>query len=103
MEIIFAQSKIEEFILKLDIHTISRIDQMIKRLETKGNELRMPHSKKLSKGLFELRIKGAEHIRIIYAYNNNQAVLLHIFSKKRWAIKRSDIEYAQNVLKQYLA
>ena len=82
---------------------MSQVQTIIGMLETLGNELRMPYSKSLGGGLFELRIIGQKHIRIIYAFHNNGAVLLNIFMKKRWSIPRKEIEYARNILKLYVA
>lgn len=66
-------------------------------------ELRMPYSKSLGKGLFELRITSPRQTRIIYTFHNNQIILLNIFIKKTWAIPRYKIEYARNILKLFLA
>jgi phage-related protein len=82
---------------------MSKVQNIIQMLETLNHELRMPYSKSLGKGLFELRITGPRHIRIIYTFHNNQILLLNIFMKKTWAIPRHEIEYAQNILKLYLA
>ena len=39
---------------------ICRLSALIQLLEVEGLELRMPHSRAMSEGLFELRCKGAE-------------------------------------------
>lgn len=103
MEIIYSHSKITEFIENLDMPLMARVQNIIQMLETLNYELKMPYSKSLGKGLFELRIMGSRQIRIIYAFHNNQAILLNIFIKKTWAIPRKEIEYARNILKLYLA
>lgn len=103
MEIIYSHSKILEFIETLQDAEIVRIDRALTSLELLGHELRMPHSKSLSGGLFELRVLGVKHIRIIYTFHNNQAILLNIFIKKAWRIQSGEIEYARKILKMYLA
>ncbi|MEK6201789.1 MAG: type II toxin-antitoxin system RelE/ParE family toxin [Desulfobulbaceae bacterium] len=53
-------------------------------LEEFGPSLRMPHSKALSDGLFELRANGREGIgRVFYCFLiGQQVVVLHGFVKK---------------------
>lgn len=103
MEIIYSHSKITDFIEALDAELAYCVYSTINMLEIEGNELRMPHSKALGGGLFELRIISATHIRIIYTYHKRQAVLLNIFFKKTWLIPRKEIRYAQNILTKFLA
>ncbi len=103
MEIIYSHSKITDFIESMDVSLVSDVQTVIDRLEALGHELKMPYSKSLGKGLFELRITGSIQIRIIYAFHSNHAVLLNIFTKKTWAIPRKELEYARNILKLYLA
>ena len=103
MEIIYSHSKITDFIENLNADIAFRVYNTIDMLEIEGNNLRMPHSKALGKGLFELRVIGSTHIRIIYVYHNGQALLLNIFFKKTWLIPKKEIEYAQNILIKFLA
>jgi len=42
----------------------------------------MPHAKKLTGKIYELRIRGKEEVRIIYAFVKNRIYLLHAFKKK---------------------
>lgn len=103
MEIIYSHGKIEDFISNLDEMTVRRVYKLISRLEQLGGEIRMPYSKNIGDGLFELRLPGSVQVRIIYAFHGGTAVLLNIFIKKIWGIPRREIEYARNILKQYLA
>ncbi len=103
MEVNFSHNNIEEFILHLDNATAARVYKILSKLEAYGNKIRMPDSKSLGDGLFELRVLGAKQVRILYTFHHNQAVILHIFIKKTWGIPRRELEYARNVLKQYLA
>jgi phage-related protein len=103
MKLIFANDKIIDFIDGMDRKIIQRIHQMLKRLREYGYELRMPHSKPIGDGLFELRILGKKQVRIIYAFDNNTAVLLHIFIKRTWSISSKELRYAMEVWKNYLA
>jgi phage-related protein len=103
MEVIFAHNDIQDFILKLETSVIVRIDHMINRLGMYGNELKMPHSKALGNGLFELRILGKKQVRIIYTFHEGAAVLLHAFVKKSWTIPGKELRYAQKAIKEYIA
>ena len=49
-----------------------------------GPNLRMPHSKAIGRGLFELRARGKEGIgRAFYCYmRDKRIVILHTFIKK---------------------
>ena len=56
--------------------------RLIERLETEGR-LKMPHSKVIGGGLFELRVGGADIARTLYCYVKDQKIyLLHAFVKK---------------------
>lgn len=60
-----------------------RMFRLIKRLETDGPALRMPHSKAIGDGLFELRVGGVNISRCLYAFAvGNKIYLLHAFVKK---------------------
>ena len=61
---------------------IAKAIRTIDLLEAFGNNLSMPHSKYLTDGLLELRIRGTREIRIFYCFHNNKVVLLHAFIKK---------------------
>lgn len=99
MEIIFNDNKVKDFIENLEESTISKVFQMIDLLKKFGNELRMPHSKKISKDLFELRIRGKQEIRIFYTFKKG-AVLLHGFIKKDFKTPKKEITLAKKRLKE---
>lgn len=86
-EIIFFETPrgekvVKEFIKSLDEKAISKISSDIDLLEKHGPILGMPYSKKLTKALYELRIRGKQEIRIIYGFINKSIYLLHAFQKK---------------------
>lgn len=60
-------------------------DRIVERLEAQGNRRRMPHSRSLGDGLYELRFT-CEHVarRITYVFDpGRQAVTLTTFRKQR--------------------
>lgn len=74
---------IDDFIRKQQSKTKAKILHTINLLKQYGNKLGMPHSKVLGSGLYELRIRGTEEIRIFYCFKAKQIIfLLHSFKKK---------------------
>ncbi len=73
---------VETFLESLNAKEIAKIIRTIELLEEFGNDLEMPHSRHLSDGLLELRIRGTREIRIFYCFHKKQAVLLHACIKK---------------------
>ncbi len=68
-------------------------------LEQCGNLLRLPHSKSLGQGLFELRERMYGY-RIYYAFSQNQSiVLLHAGDK---TTQKRDIRIARDRLSQLI-
>jgi len=75
-------TELETFIHSLESGTIAKVLRVIELLEMFGNRLGMPHSKSVGYGLFELRIRGIQEVRIFYAFTGGEAVLLHGYVKK---------------------
>ena len=67
-----------------------------------GPNLRMPHSRALGRGLFELRPRGREGIgRALYCYMSGQRVIiLHAFLKKTRATPRRDLRIAHQRMEE---
>lgn len=81
MQIILLDS-VETFLESLNAKEIAKVIRTIELLEEFGNDLGMPHSRHLSDGLLELRIRGTREVRIFYCFHKKQAVLLHACIKK---------------------
>jgi len=71
-------------------------------LEEFGPSLRMPHSRALSDGLFELRVKGREGIgRQFYCFLSGQRIIiLHSFVKKTQETPRRELKVALKHMKE---
>ena len=93
------EKPVEEFIKSQEPKTIAKIASEIDLLEQHGNRLGRPHAAPLQKGLFELRIRGKEECRILYAFSKDKIYLLHAFRKKSQKIPRREIEVAFKRLK----
>ncbi|MCF7845164.1 MAG: type II toxin-antitoxin system RelE/ParE family toxin [Candidatus Pacebacteria bacterium] len=99
MEIRFFEKSVEKFIKSLEKQTIAKTIRTIELLGVFGSEIRMPYSKKIDNDIFELRIRGAQEVRIIYTFHKKQIILLHGFVKKDRKIPRKEIERAKNIIK----
>lgn len=67
-----------------------------------GPDVRMPHSRAMGDGLFELRPRGREGIgRALYCFLVGQQVMvLHGFVKKSQATAKRDLEIARRRMKE---
>ena len=98
MEIQFFDNKVKEFIKILEIPTSAKVFRTLELLERFGHALGMPHSKHISGGLMELRIKGKQEVRLLYAFHKGGAVILHGFLKKSQKIPQKEIRVARQKL-----
>ena len=103
MEVIYFHNRIKDFISRLDRPSLKCFIVALNKLEMAGHNLRMPDSKSLGKGLFELRISSDPKIRAIFGFHNNKVVIVHIFFKKTMAIPKHHLDYACTVWKKILA
>ncbi len=92
------EKPVENFIRSLDKSTIAKVAHNIDLLEKHGSHLRMPRSKKLTTSLYELRIRGKQEVRIIYAFMDKNIYLLQAFKKKTRKIPRREIKTAEKRL-----
>ncbi|SRR3989339_2027370 len=99
MYIKFIDYKVEKFIATLEKTTISKILRTLDLLRQFGNQIGMPHSKKIKNQLFELRIKGSQEVRIFYTFRKDTATLLHGFLKKSKRIPPNEIKIACQKIK----
>jgi phage-related protein len=67
-----------------------------------GPDLRMPHSRAMGGGLFELRPRGREGMgRALYCYVSGQRVIvLHAFVKKAQTTPERDLSVARKRMKE---
>ena len=75
---------------------------LITILEEEG-KLELPEGKKLSKGLFEMRFSYENTYRSIYAYLDNEIIIvLSAFVKKTQKTPLKELDKAQKRLQQYI-
>lgn len=97
MEVIYATEAVYNFCNSLDADMQIRVERLVGMLRAYGHQLRLPHSRALGSGLFELRLNGKHAVRLLYCYVDNRAYIVHAIIKKQGALLRSDIVYAQQV------
>lgn len=76
--------------------------RLIQLMEHHGADLRMPHSRAMGQGLFELRCKGQEGIgRVFYCtIVGREIVILHSFIKKTQETPDRELALARKRLKE---
>jgi len=93
-------ASLEQFIASLEKVTIAKVFHTIDLLETFGHRLGLPHSKKISSSLYELRVRGAQEVRICYTFHSSKVILLHGFIKKSQKTPSREINVALSKLKR---
>jgi phage-related protein len=101
-EIIYYSEKVREEIAELPIDILVDYRRLIDLLRLHGANLRLPHSRAMGGGLFELRPHGREGIgRVFYCTQVGQRiVILHSFIKKTPETPQRELEIAQKRLKE---
>lgn len=76
--------------------------KLMELLKEFGMDLRLPHSRAIGQGLFELRLKAKEGIaRVLYCtLINPKIMVLHSFKKKTEKTPRSVLAIATNRMKE---
>jgi phage-related protein len=99
MEIRNFDASIEKFIESLEKQKIAKVLHAIDVLEEFGPRLGMPHSKKVARSLFELRVRGEQEVRIFYTFHRSSIVLIHGFVKKSQQTPKKEIRVALQRIK----
>jgi phage-related protein len=96
---------VNEFILGLEIKAQTKVYNAINLLRDYSLAVGLPHVKKLTgTDLWELRILGADSIRILYiAVTGKTFLLLHGFKKKKMKTPPKEIKTALERLAEYRA
>jgi len=97
------KTPVNEFILDLELKAQAKVYNSIKLLRTFGISAGSPHIKKLTgTQLWELRILGADSIRILYiAITGKTFLLLHGFKKKKDKTPPKEIRIAKDRLAEF--
>ena len=98
---IFVDKNAEKELRKFNEEIQLEFEAYFKILELEG-KLDLPHAKKVTRDLFEIRIKLKGDYRGFYAYIGKlDIVVLHFFRKKTQKTPIKDLELAQRRLRLY--
>ncbi len=94
--------KVRDEIENWPVGILADYAQLVELLIEFGPSLRMPHSRAMGGGLFELRPRGREGIgRAFYCFVVGQKVIiLHAFVKKTQQVPEHDLKIARKRMKE---
>lgn len=94
----------KEFILSQNVKMKAKLFATIDLLEEYGNELKMPHSKPIGDGIFEIRAKiGSDITRVLYFfYYEGRIIMTNGFAKKTQKTPQEQIEKAKRYRQMFL-
>jgi len=100
MEIRYHNNQVVSFVISLETKTRSRVHGTLDLLGEYGHRLRMPFSRSLGAGLFELRVRGTQEVRLFYTFYDRAVVCLHGFVKHGRKTPRREILIAKQRQKE---
>ncbi|MBR4791109.1 MAG: type II toxin-antitoxin system RelE/ParE family toxin [Treponema sp.] len=94
-----------DFLNTLEVKLRAKAFRDLNLLQEKGTELRLPYSRHLDDGIFELRtIQGNNIIRSLYFFFvGSKIIVTHGFRKKNDKTPPGEIDRAKEYRKDYLA
>ena len=101
-QIVYFNDRVQKDVLSMPSGILADYLRLTEAMALYGADLRMPHSRALGAGLFELRPKGPEGIgRVFYCTQVGRViVILHSFIKKTQETPDADMRMARNRLKE---
>lgn len=98
---IFLHPKVEKELNKIPHSIKKEFEALFYQLETKG-KLELPYGKKITKDLFEIRIRHKDHWRSLYAYTKGDIVIIvSLFKKKTNTTPLKELKKAYKRLLDY--
>ncbi|MGE4240018.1 type II toxin-antitoxin system RelE/ParE family toxin [Ramlibacter sp.] len=103
-EILYFDGKVQDAVLSLPAGLLARYLHLTDRMSEYGPDLGMPHTRAMSSGLFELRLKAKEGIsRVFYGtFVNRRIVILHQFVKKTEKTPPRELAVARRRMKEWI-
>jgi len=95
VEVIF-NDEVRRFIKSLQKPTEAKLNQSILLLGDYGFALGMPRVKFVMDGIYELRVRGQQEVRVFFIFYQKQAYLLHGFVKKTQKTPKKELEIAKS-------
>jgi phage-related protein len=101
-QIVYFNDRVQNDVLSMPSGILADYLRLTEAMALYGADLRMPHSRALGAGLFELRPKGPEGIgRVFYCTQVGRViVILHSFIKKTQETPDADMRMARKRLKE---
>lgn len=98
----YFNARVETEIERWPVGILADYARLVGLLIEFGPDLRMPHSRSMGEGLFELRPRGREGIgRALYCYViGERVVILHGFVKKTQATPERELKIARKRMKE---
>ena len=102
--IVYFNDRVQKDVLSMPSGILADYLRLTEAMALYGADLRMPHSRALGAGLFELRPKGPEGIgRVFYCTQVGRViVILHSFIKKTQETPDADMRMARKRLKEVI-
>ena len=101
-EVEYFHPRVLEAIEAWPVDVLADYAHLIELLAAHGPDLRLPHSRAMGDGLFEIRPRGREGIgRALYCFRlGRRIVVLHAFIKKTAQTPERDLKLARKRLKE---
>ncbi len=98
----YFNENVENQILDLPDGLLARYLKLTDMMLVHGSNLGLPHTKSLSSGLFELRLKSKEGIgRVFYCTKvGKNIIMLHLLIKKSQKIPKNEMDIALQRLRE---
>ena len=98
------EPEVEEWIDSLPVKEFATVLAAVERLSERGSQLRVPASRSLGDGLFELRIDvGRTQRRITYYFADGRRVVLLTMFRKQRQTERVEIRRARQAMRRCIA
>jgi phage-related protein len=100
--VVYFNDRVKREVFELPDDILASYLRLVGIMEEFGADLRMPHSRAMGDGLFELRPRGQEGIgRVFYCMHvDRQVVVLHSFVKKTQETPQGELRTALKRLKE---
>lgn len=100
--IAYYSERVKQTVFAMPVGILADYRRLLGLMEDHGADLRLPHSRALGEGLFELRPKGPEGIgRVFYCgVVGRNIVILHSIIKKTPTTPMDDLKIARKRLKE---
>ena len=90
----FLHPEVRRFVRTLPLDAKEKVDEGLLLLQKYGRLLPPPDSKKISKDIFELRVRASVQVRLFYGFSEGIAIVVHGLIKKSDKIPPRELRLA---------